>query len=116
MTSSPVSPATQAKFARSVLKDHLHVKSGERVIVEAWTHTLPWAVAIAREARQMGAQVLVPYEDEEAYLGLGSGRARTSPGKASRPRMGSSRKHKRIHPHVGPGGSHAAQRPSGGST
>ncbi|MFZ0829795.1 MAG: hypothetical protein WAN40_01510 [Thermoplasmata archaeon] len=70
MTSSPVSPATQAKFARSVLKDHLHVKSGERVIVEAWTHTLPWAVAIAREARQMGAQVLVPYEDEEAYWDL----------------------------------------------
>jgi leucyl aminopeptidase (aminopeptidase T) len=37
------------------------------VIVEAWTHTLPWAVALAREARMMGAQVLIPYEDEEAY-------------------------------------------------
>ncbi|MGC2288742.1 MAG: hypothetical protein WA688_02650 [Thermoplasmata archaeon] len=67
MSDSSVSPATKTKFARSVLKDHLHVKPGERVIVEAWTHTLPWAVAIAREARQMGAQVLMPYEDEEAY-------------------------------------------------
>jgi leucyl aminopeptidase (aminopeptidase T) len=67
MANSAVSPATQTKFARSVLKDHLHVKPGERVIVEAWTHTLPWAVAIARVARQMGAQVLIPYEDEEAY-------------------------------------------------
>ena len=67
MTHQSVSPATQAKFARSVLKDHLHVKPGERVIVEAWTHTLPWAVALAREARHMGAQVLLPYEDEDAY-------------------------------------------------
>jgi leucyl aminopeptidase (aminopeptidase T) len=67
MTSKSVSPGTRAKLARSVLKNNLHLKSGERVIVEAWTHTLPWAVAIAREARQMGAQVLLPYEDEEAY-------------------------------------------------
>jgi leucyl aminopeptidase (aminopeptidase T) len=67
MTSGSVSPQTQAKLAKSVLKNNLQVKPGERVIVEAWTHTLPWAVAFAREARQMGAQVLVPYEDEEAY-------------------------------------------------
>jgi leucyl aminopeptidase (aminopeptidase T) len=67
MTNASVSPDTRAKFARSVLKDHLNVKPGEQVIIEAWTHTLPWAVALAREARQMGAQVLVPYEDEEAY-------------------------------------------------
>jgi leucyl aminopeptidase (aminopeptidase T) len=67
MSNSSQSPATRTKFARSVLKDHLHVKPGERVIVEAWTHTLPWAVALAKEARQIGAQVLMPYEDEEAF-------------------------------------------------
>lgn len=37
------------------------------MIIEAWTHTLPWAVAFAREARRMGAYPLVPYEDERAY-------------------------------------------------
>jgi leucyl aminopeptidase (aminopeptidase T) len=77
MSGTSVSPATRTKFARSVLRDHLHVKPGERVIVEAWTHTLPWAVAIAKEARQMGAQVLMPYEDEEAFWDIvRSGRER----------------------------------------
>ncbi len=37
------------------------------MIVEAWTHTLPWAVAFAREARRLGALPLVPYDDESAY-------------------------------------------------
>jgi leucyl aminopeptidase (aminopeptidase T) len=67
MSNDGVSPATRAKVARSVLRNNLHVKPGERVIVEAWTHTLPWAVALAREARRIGAQVLVPYEDETGY-------------------------------------------------
>jgi len=67
MLTDSVSSETRAKLARSVLKNNLQVKPGEHVIVEAWTHTLPWAVAFAREARHIGAQVLVPYEDEEAY-------------------------------------------------
>jgi leucyl aminopeptidase (aminopeptidase T) len=67
MSQSSVSSATRAKVARSVLKKNMQLKPGERVIVEAWTHTLPWAVTFAREVRKMGAQVLVPYEDEEAY-------------------------------------------------
>jgi leucyl aminopeptidase (aminopeptidase T) len=67
MPAESISPDTRAKLAKSVLKNNLQLKPGESVIVEAWTHTVPWAVAIAREARHMGAQVLVPYEDEEAY-------------------------------------------------
>lgn len=67
MASDSVGPATRTKLARSVLTNNLRVKSGERVIIEAWTHTLPWAVAFAREARRLGAQTLVPYEDEAAY-------------------------------------------------
>ena len=67
MSPNSVSPAVRTRLARSVLTKNLQVKSGERVIVEAWTHTLPWAVAFAREARRLGAQVLVPYEDEAAY-------------------------------------------------
>jgi leucyl aminopeptidase (aminopeptidase T) len=67
MPADSVTPATRAKVARSVLTKNLAVKPGERVIIEAWTHTLPWAVTFAREARRLGAQTLVPYEDEDAY-------------------------------------------------
>lgn len=67
MSTSEVRPATRAKVARSVFKNNLRVKKGDRVIVEAWTHTLPWAVSFAREARRLGAHPIVPYEDEAAY-------------------------------------------------
>jgi leucyl aminopeptidase (aminopeptidase T) len=67
MADRPVSPATRTKLARSVLTNNLRLRKGERVIVEAWTHTLPWAVAFVREARRIGAQALIPYEDEEAW-------------------------------------------------
>jgi len=67
MASDSVSPATRSKLARSVLTNNLRLRKGERVIVEAWTHTLPYAVAFAREARRLGAQALVPYEDEDAW-------------------------------------------------
>ncbi|HLN50450.1 MAG TPA: aminopeptidase [Thermoplasmata archaeon] len=67
MTNDPVSPSTRSKLARSVLTNNLRLRKGERVIVEAWTHTLPWAIAFAREARRIGAQALVPYEDENAW-------------------------------------------------
>jgi len=67
MANDSVDPALRSKLARSVLTNNLRLQKGERVIVEAWTHTLPWAVAFAREARRIGAQALVPYEDEEAW-------------------------------------------------
>ncbi|MFZ1024209.1 MAG: aminopeptidase [Thermoplasmata archaeon] len=67
MSDDHVSEATRAKLARSVLRNNLQVKPGERVVVEAWTHTLPWAVTFAREARRMGALPLIPYEDEGMY-------------------------------------------------
>jgi leucyl aminopeptidase (aminopeptidase T) len=67
MPTKTVTPGTRAKLARSVLVNNLHLRGGERIIIEAWTHTLPWAVAFAREARRLGAQPLVPYEDEKAY-------------------------------------------------
>ena len=37
------------------------------MIIEAWTHTLPWAVTFARETRNLGALPLITYEDETAY-------------------------------------------------
>ncbi len=67
MSGPQISPATRSKVARSVLTKNLGLRPGETVIVEAWTHTLPWAVAFAREARRIGAYPIVPYEDEESY-------------------------------------------------
>ena len=57
-------------MARSVLTNNLHVKKGEQVVIEAWSHTLPWAVDFAHEARKLGAQVLIPFEDEASYWEL----------------------------------------------
>ncbi len=67
MSTHGVSEATRTKVTRFVLKNNLQVRPGERVIVEGWTHTLPWAVTFAREARRIGAQPLILYEDEGAY-------------------------------------------------
>jgi leucyl aminopeptidase (aminopeptidase T) len=67
MSNDTVPTATRTRLARSVLRNNLEVKPGERVLIEAWTHTLPWAVSFAREARRIGAQPLLLYEDEPAY-------------------------------------------------
>ncbi len=67
MTDPIDSDSTRSRLAKSVLTRNLKVRPGERVIIEAWTHTLPWAVAFAREARRLKALPLIPYEDEGAY-------------------------------------------------
>lgn len=54
-------------LARSILRRNLQVRPGERVTIEAWPHTLPWAVALARETRRLGAFPLIHYEDEASY-------------------------------------------------
>src|SRR5579862_6464046 len=59
--------ASPTEFARAVLKNAVALKAGETITVEAWTHTLPWAVALAREARRMKATPLILYNDEEAF-------------------------------------------------
>ena len=67
MAGVEVSEEIRQKVARSLLERNLQVKRGEHLIVEGWNHTLPWAVAIAREARRIGALPLILYEDEDAY-------------------------------------------------
>lgn len=37
------------------------------MLIESWTHGLPWARAFVRQARALGAHPLVHYEDEEAF-------------------------------------------------
>jgi leucyl aminopeptidase (aminopeptidase T) len=67
MPGESVSEETRQKVARSILTKNLKVRKGERVIVEGWNHTLPWAVALSREARRLGAQPIIVYEDEPSY-------------------------------------------------
>jgi leucyl aminopeptidase (aminopeptidase T) len=59
--------SAEAQYARSVLTNNLKVKPKEKVLIEAWSHTLPWAVAFAREARRLKAFPITIYEDEDAY-------------------------------------------------
>ena len=54
-------------LARQILERSLHVRRGENVVVESWTHTLPWALACIRAARRMGAHATLLYEDEATY-------------------------------------------------
>ena len=67
METTPAAEESAAKLAQSILRKNLRVKAGERVTIEAWPHTLPWAVALAREARRLKALPLVLYEDEQAF-------------------------------------------------
>jgi aminopeptidase len=67
MAKTPPATDAQSKLARSILHNNLQVKAGEKVTIEAWPHTLPWAVALAREARRMKALPVIHYEDENAY-------------------------------------------------
>ncbi len=68
----PARPALDAddlphRFARAILRRNLELKPGENLTVEAWSHTLPYATAIVREARRLKAHPLLIYEDEPSY-------------------------------------------------
>ncbi len=67
MPKSPVPTDTESRLAQSILRKNLQVKPGESVTIEAWPHTLPWAVSLAREARRLKALPVILYEDEAAY-------------------------------------------------
>ncbi len=62
-----IDPAQASKFAHAVLTQNLRLRPGENVLIEGWTHTLPWAVALSRETRRLRAHPLILYEDEAAY-------------------------------------------------
>ena len=61
-------PSDEETLARGVLGTSLSVAPGESVVVEAWSHALPWARAFVVEARRRGADVVLALEDEEAYF------------------------------------------------
>jgi len=53
--------------ARSVLRQHLHVRPGDRVTIESWTATLDYANAFVLETLRLGARPLLLYQDEPTY-------------------------------------------------
>jgi leucyl aminopeptidase (aminopeptidase T) len=55
------------KMARNVLANTLRVRRGENVVVETWSESLPWATPFVNEARRMGANPLMLYEDEPSF-------------------------------------------------
>jgi leucyl aminopeptidase (aminopeptidase T) len=67
MADSTPSEPIRRKVARSIWTRNLRLRPGEHVTIEAWNHTLPWSVSLAREARRIGANPLILYEDESAY-------------------------------------------------
>jgi leucyl aminopeptidase (aminopeptidase T) len=54
-------------LAHAVLCENLKVKKGESVVLDAWTHALPYVRAFVDEARRLGARPTVLYEDEGAW-------------------------------------------------
>ena len=70
-------PEAAATMARNVLSNTLRVRRGENVTIETWSETAPWAKPFVTEARRMGANPLMLYEDEPAFWeALESGNAR----------------------------------------
>ncbi|MCI4324269.1 MAG: aminopeptidase [Thermoplasmata archaeon] len=65
--SEPPATAGIEEICRKVLTKTLRLRRGENVIVEAWTHMLPWANAFVLEARRLGIRPTVIYEDEATY-------------------------------------------------
>lgn len=75
MTASSAEQAGQV--ARNVLRNTLRVKRGENVVIETWSETLPWAKPFVTEAREIGANPMMLYEDEQSFWdAIGSGKAR----------------------------------------
>jgi leucyl aminopeptidase (aminopeptidase T) len=55
-------------LARTVLRQYLRLRPGERVVIESWSHALPTARAFVAESRRLGAEPLLAVEDEEAFF------------------------------------------------
>lgn len=66
MADAPTPPDME-EICRTVLTKTLRLRRGENVIVESWTHMLPWANALVLEARRMGVRTTLLYEDEATY-------------------------------------------------
>jgi leucyl aminopeptidase (aminopeptidase T) len=55
------------EICRNVLTKSLRLRRGEHLVVESWTHMLPWANTMVLEARRLGIRATLLYEDEATY-------------------------------------------------
>jgi hypothetical protein len=55
-------------LARAVLDRHLGIRRGDSVIIETWSHALPWARSFVVEARRRWARPTLIVEDEGAFF------------------------------------------------
>lgn len=60
-------PSDIDEICRTVLVKSLRLRRGESLIVETWTHMLPWAEAFVLQARRAGIRTMLLYEDEATY-------------------------------------------------
>ncbi len=58
------------ELARTVVKDALHVDSGDVVIVTTWDHTIDVANAMVVECFKQGADAMMSLWTDEYYYGL----------------------------------------------
>ncbi|MCI4318023.1 MAG: hypothetical protein L3J96_05735, partial [Thermoplasmata archaeon] len=63
----PVDASGAADLAQVLLGTALDVRRGENVIIETWSHSLPYSTACVVEARRRGAYPMLLVEDESAY-------------------------------------------------
>jgi leucyl aminopeptidase (aminopeptidase T) len=64
---APVPEAHADRLARNVLRSRLGLKPKEKVVIETYPSSLPWANGFVREARRAGALPILHYEDEKSY-------------------------------------------------
>jgi leucyl aminopeptidase (aminopeptidase T) len=57
-----------SRVASRVLKRSLRLKRGQNLIIEAWTHTLPFAELLTSEALRMGVRPTTFFVSEQAFL------------------------------------------------
>ncbi len=77
-------PRLETELARTILARNLNVRKGESVVIESWTHGLPYVPAFVEEVRRLGADPMVIYEDERAWWSAVSGGRAKSVGRMSR--------------------------------
>jgi leucyl aminopeptidase (aminopeptidase T) len=83
----PLNPPEMGTIAKQMLTKTLRLRRGENLLVETWTHMLPWAQAIVLEARKLGLRTLVLYEDEATYWKSVEECKATDLGRASDPEL-----------------------------
>ncbi|HXQ91839.1 MAG TPA: aminopeptidase [Nitrososphaerales archaeon] len=74
----------EAKVAKKIISESLHLKNDESVTVETWNNGFDLARRFVIEARKIGAHPILLFEDEDAYVESVKNTPRDSAGKMGR--------------------------------